>query len=393
MAIFILETDAVTSAGSTISSLASQMESIASSISGYDTTCEDGFDFAGAKDAIAKNAEALTIKFQNSQNILDSVVSSHTELQSSLQFGGDTVTDAGTPNSQPTANDQGSSNTGGNYTGSYSGSYSGNYSGSYSGGGSNSSNSSSSSASAKIRNATTDKSLQEALSLAGISTAEMKINGSPNGFTSVKVDTKDGEKQFDIFEQTQFTQWSNGGWNLSDNGCAVCSVTTIIRAYGDDKYKDATPSDIINEGHGGVPFNFFADGIKDTLSNCGVDFEQVNYGPNDAAAMVEQLKKGTPMIVSVRGNGQQYANSSGHTIVLLGMTEDGKVMIGDSYSAFNGSTVYTKEVNEIFSVMCNDPCNSYDTKEVLVINGNKNNNTSSSKDLLSSKEKDNAVTV
>ena len=92
----------------------------------------------------------------------------------------------------------------------------------------------------------------------------------------------------------------------------------------------------------------FADGIKDTLTNCGVDYEQVNYGTNDSAAMVEQLKKGTPMIVSVRGNGQQYANSSGHTIVLLGMTEDGKVIVGDSYSAFNGNTIYTKSVEEIF---------------------------------------------
>ena len=375
MATFSLTTEPVSAAKEKLSSITSQIESISSSINGYDITSEDSFDFSGAKNALIQNIDALKTKIQNAVNILDAVITSHTQLQNSLNFNN--TIESNTNNVQ---NNTPENNTTVNYPGTYT-----NVGGYQNVGGSI--NNYSGNNTPTIKNKTSNKSLEEALALAGINTSSLKIeNGKIVGLSSVEINTKDGKKKFDIFEQTQFAQWTNGGWNLSDNGCAVCSVTTIVRAYGDKEYENATPSDIINKGHNGVPFNFFADGIKDTLTNCGVDYEQVNYGTNDSAAMVEQLKKGTPMIVSVRGNGQQYANSSGHTIVLLGMTEDGKVIVGDSYSAFNGNTIYTKSVEEIFSVMCNDPCNSYETKEVLVINGNKKENTqnkSKSQSLLS----------
>ena len=43
MAVFMLETEALTSASSSISSLASQASNLSSSVSGYDTSCERGF--------------------------------------------------------------------------------------------------------------------------------------------------------------------------------------------------------------------------------------------------------------------------------------------------------------------------------------------------------------
>ena len=43
------------------------ISNIGSSVKGYDTSCEDGFDFASAKSAIANNIEACTIKIENAK--------------------------------------------------------------------------------------------------------------------------------------------------------------------------------------------------------------------------------------------------------------------------------------------------------------------------------------
>lgn len=88
MAVFMLETDALTSASSAISSLVSQVNEVSNSINGYDTSCEDVFDFAGAKSVLASNVEACSTKITNTASILENVVSAHTELQSSMKFDG-----------------------------------------------------------------------------------------------------------------------------------------------------------------------------------------------------------------------------------------------------------------------------------------------------------------
>ena len=227
----------------------------------------------------------------------------------------------------------------------------------------------SSSSNNDVNNSSVDEAEDEEVEIVegDVSTPSKWIKNSTSATTNVAVNTKSGKKTFTIFEQRFYNQYNNGGWNLSSNGCAVCTTTTIIRAYGDEKYKNATPADVINKGNGGRPFNFFGDGIKNALDTCGVKYKYKSYGPGDAQALAEQLKQGTPMIVSVRGNGRFFANSSGHTIALLGLTDDGKVIVGDSYCAFHGSTTYTMNLNDIFSVMCNDPCSSYDNKEVLII--------------------------
>lgn len=132
MAVFMLETDALTSASSAISSLASQVNEVSSSINGYDTSCEDGFDFAGAKSVLASNVEACSTKITNTAAILENVVSAHTELQSSMKFDG-----SNNYSSSSSTSTNGSSSSGGNYSGS------GTSGGGYSGGGSYSGGSSS----------------------------------------------------------------------------------------------------------------------------------------------------------------------------------------------------------------------------------------------------------
>ena len=84
MSVFILETDSLMSASSSLQSLGSQVSNLVSSVEGYDVSCEDGFDFAGAKEAIAGNLDACTIKIQNTACVLENVCDSHTQLQQSL---------------------------------------------------------------------------------------------------------------------------------------------------------------------------------------------------------------------------------------------------------------------------------------------------------------------
>ena len=95
MAVFMIETDAVLSSKSSVESMASQVMNLASTVNGYDTSCEE-FDFSSPKGVIARNIEAAAVKFQNVGKIMDSVVSSHTELQNKLKFTG---TEAANPTS------------------------------------------------------------------------------------------------------------------------------------------------------------------------------------------------------------------------------------------------------------------------------------------------------
>ena len=116
MSVFMIETGNVDSASSAVGKVASQVSDLSSSVSGYDTSCEDGFDFASAKNVIASNIEACVTKVKNTASILNTVSQTHTQLQSSLKY----------------KEDESSTNSGGKSGGSSGSSYSG---GGYSGGG------------------------------------------------------------------------------------------------------------------------------------------------------------------------------------------------------------------------------------------------------------------
>ena len=84
MSVFMLDCDPVISGANTINSLANQISSVVDSISGYDTSCEDGFDFSSVKAQMIANVEACVTKFKNTSIYADNVVSAHTSLQKSL---------------------------------------------------------------------------------------------------------------------------------------------------------------------------------------------------------------------------------------------------------------------------------------------------------------------
>ena len=147
MSVFMLECESVSEVGSSLSSLVSKISEISSSVNGYDTSCEDGFDFASAKSSIAANIEACASKVQNTAQLLENVVSSHSSLQASIASGNfssssssaTTSTTSASSNSGNTSQRRAggvssSRSSGGSSGSSYSGGGAGVSSGSYSGG-------------------------------------------------------------------------------------------------------------------------------------------------------------------------------------------------------------------------------------------------------------------
>ena len=142
MAIFMIETESVSSSSDSINSLSSNLSNISSSVSGYDVSCDDGFDFSGAKQVIVQNIEACVSKMSNTSKLMNNVVSSHNDLQSKLKFVKDEETK---PNNSDDSSNQ-SSNQSSDYSSGRSSSSGSNHSGSgrhYSGGSSSGSSSSS----------------------------------------------------------------------------------------------------------------------------------------------------------------------------------------------------------------------------------------------------------
>ena len=130
MSVFMIETGNVDSASSAVGKIATQISDLSSSVSGYDTSCEDGFDFASAKNAIASNFEACVTKVQNTASILNTVSQTHTQLQNSLKYKEDkTESKSGKKSSG------GGSSSGGGYSGGGGGYSGGGGGGGYSGGG------------------------------------------------------------------------------------------------------------------------------------------------------------------------------------------------------------------------------------------------------------------
>lgn len=128
MAIFMIETESVSSSGDSIKTISSELSSISSNVSGYDVNCEDNFDFAGAKQVIAHNIEACVNKMNNTSKLIETVVSAHNNLQSQLKFNKEeTSEDSSKSGSTSTASSE-------NYSDDYSGS-SGSRSSRHSGGG------------------------------------------------------------------------------------------------------------------------------------------------------------------------------------------------------------------------------------------------------------------
>lgn len=134
MAKFLLETDKVSSASDAISKVESKVTDVASNVSGWDTSNEDGFNFDGAKNIISSNIDAIASKIKNTALALNMIVESHTELQNTLRLDAkaqspqettdDTATNTNDTGYVPSGGTTGGYTTSGGTGGSRSGGYS-----------------------------------------------------------------------------------------------------------------------------------------------------------------------------------------------------------------------------------------------------------------------------
>ena len=112
---FLLDTGAVDSVADSLKELSNNARDVMRSVSKYDVENNDNFNFSSAKDAVSTNVSSAYIKFRLTNQYLKKVVSTHTELQESINGGGG-----------------GNGDGGANYltSGGYNGYYTGNYGGS-----------------------------------------------------------------------------------------------------------------------------------------------------------------------------------------------------------------------------------------------------------------------
>ncbi len=112
MSKLVLETDKLTTASDNLQQLSSQIADTINSVSSYDVSCEDGFEFASAKSAIIHNLEACSSKIKNSVTYLSNVVSAHSELQNGFKFNPDSGSKNGVSSNTNTSKDNSSNRPG-----------------------------------------------------------------------------------------------------------------------------------------------------------------------------------------------------------------------------------------------------------------------------------------
>lgn len=149
------------------------------------------------------------------------------------------------------------------------------------------------------------------------------------------------------------------------HGCAVSSLTTVLSAHS-KKYANYTPvktykklekkvfgvrswrANYSKSKNKQMPVSLY--GITKILNYCKIKARYVRtFRDANAVKTIEShLKKGKPVIIEVnnhkqtngriyRAYNQKWANTK-HTMVLLGMTDTGKVIVADSaYRTWSGS--------------------------------------------------------
>ena len=230
MSVFMVETSDLDSAASSVTSLASDLQSVSDSVNGYDTANEDGFDFDSAKSVIAGNIAACATKMGNAANILQTVSTSHTDLQNGLKFGqGGTTNSAGKSSAASSQNSQSANSNSGNYGGNSGSGRSSGGSGGYSGG----SGGSSGGAVPKYRlpvelggqaipvaatiGSNNDKQEQQKQNKNRLGIVDVKLSSS--GYAVIDKKLSDDSKK--LFADEQFS-YDNGYAKIDDNYVVAC---------------------------------------------------------------------------------------------------------------------------------------------------------------------------
>lgn len=203
---------------------------------------------------------------------------------------------------------------------------------------------------------------------------------------NANVQGETGIKSYRIFAQVSNTYKRNSF--IAQHGCAVCSLTTVLSGYS-KKYRNYTPaktSKILEKRVFGTrrwkanyskslraqrPVSLY--GISKVLSYCDISNRYIRFFKDKSAVkqIENHLKTGNPVIIEVNNRKQKNGrfgsytkkwSSSKHTMVLLGITNTGKVMVADSATrSWSGGRQRVKftTMDEIVQYMI--PCKSVST--------------------------------
>ncbi|MDO4975932.1 MAG: hypothetical protein Q4E53_01605 [Eubacteriales bacterium] len=202
--------------------------------------------------------------------------------------------------------------------------------------------------------------------------------------TIVKINSKNGYRTFKIYGQHR-NPYKKDKY-LEMHGCALCSLTTGLAAYLPNKFGNYTPYQVRTKVEKKVfgakiykanyskklrsqmPVSMY--GISKIFKSMGIKTKYVRKFSNASAEKEIETHLKTGNIVYIESNDRPQVNgkygkctkkwsSSKHTMILLGMTDTGKVIVSDSsdrkWSKKNQRIKYTT-VKEIVSYLI--PCKS-----------------------------------
>ena len=172
---------------------------------------------------------------------------------------------------------------------------------------------------------------------------------------------------------------------LAWHGCATCSLTSVLGAYNTD-YADILPSEVIDGPEKNtvsaeawkrehkerslpkqMPLSLY--GITSILEKHDVTVDYVRtYEETEAANdIISHLKTGNPVIFEVRQKSNKTGKKSSrwtnsyHTMVLLGVLTNGKVLVYDPVDKNwknNGNRITITDLSDVMEFMF--PCTEFD---------------------------------
>ena len=134
-----------------------------------------------------------------------------------------------------------------------------------------------------------------------------------------------GDKEYNVYCQGAGA-WSNTSINepsrnIANAGCGITSVSTVLSGLG----YDVDPNDFAGQRSAGDQF------VEQHLSEYGVSYKKMS----SKEEMIEELKKGNPVVYHVNNGtvGDKYY--SGHYVSLLGVNENDQIFLADPGSTHN----------------------------------------------------------
>lgn len=219
-----------------------------------------------------------------------------------------------------------------------------------------------------------------------VTPSAMVSKGTAVDVYNANILSENGVRNYRIFAQVSNTYKRNSF--IGQHGCAVCSLTTVLSGYS-KKYKNYTPGktskDLEKKVFGTRKWNanyrksrgaqrpVSLYGISKVLSYCNISNRYIRFFKDKTAVkqIEKHLRTGNPVIIEVNNRTQKNGrfgsyskkwSSSKHTMVLLGMTDKGKVIVADSATrTWSGTKQRLKlaTMNELVKYMI--PCKSVST--------------------------------